>query len=145
MNFLNALTAERCFSCKRKPKRYSQRVDVGADIERRVFKLFRAGECRSTNKSVMGQRLQIGLSVNCFSQPEVDYFYGREGVASRSYHLDVVRVQEHQICRLQVSMDQSAFFRSGQCRGHLLRNGNGGTRIERPGAANAFIKRLALD
>src|SRR5215472_6550619 len=91
VNFLNASTVERCFSCKRKPKRYPQRVDVGADIERRVFKLFRAGECRCTNKSVMGQRLQIGLSVNCLSQPEVDYFYGREGAARHCYHFVVVR------------------------------------------------------
>jgi hypothetical protein len=42
-------------------------------------------------------------------------------------------------------MDQSALFRSGQCRGDLLRNADDGTRIERSGAVNAFIKGLALD
>ena len=38
-----------------------------------MFKLFRAGEYRRTDKSVVGQRLQIG-GVKSFGQTEVDYF-----------------------------------------------------------------------
>src|SRR5262249_36396351 len=110
-----------------------------------MFKLFRAGECWRTDKSVMCQRLRIGLSVNCLSKTEVDYFYGRDGAARHGYHFVVVRAQEHQICRFQVAMDQSALFRGGQCRSDLPRNADGGTRIERSSAANAFIKRFALD
>ena len=110
-----------------------------------MFKLFRTGECRCADKSVMCQRLRIGLRVNCLGQTEVDYFYGRDGAARHCYHFVVVRAQEHQICRFQVAMDQSALFRSGQCRGDLLRNADGGTRIERSGAVNAFVKSLALD
>ena len=63
------------FSGKREPERFAQRVDVGAHVERSMFKLFWAGECRRADKSVMGQRLRIGLSVNCLSQTEVDYFH----------------------------------------------------------------------
>ena len=37
------------------------------------------------------------------------------------------------------------FLCSGEGRGDLLCNSDGGTRIERPGAVNAFIKGLALD
>src|SRR5215468_2163631 len=110
-----------------------------------MFKLFRAGECWRTDKSVMCQRFRIGLSVNCLGQTEVDYFYGRDGATRHSYYFVVVRAQEHQICRFQVAMDQSALFRSGQCRGDLLHNADGGTRIERSDAMNALVKSLALD
>src|SRR5215468_260104 len=110
-----------------------------------MFKLFRAGECWRTDKSVMCQRLRIGLSVNCLGQTEVDYFYGRDGAERHCYYFVIVRAQEHQICRFQVAMDQSALFRSDQCRGDLLRNADRGTRIERSGAANAFIKSFSLD
>ena len=110
-----------------------------------MFKLFLTGECRCADKSVMCQRLRIGLSVNCLGQAEVDYFYGRDAAARHSYHFVVVRAQEHQICRFQVAMDQSALFRSSQCRGDLLRNADDGTRIERSGATNALFKGFALD
>jgi hypothetical protein len=36
-------------------------------------------------------------------------------------------------------------FRGGQSGGDLLCDLDGGTRIERPGAANAFFQGLALD
>src|SRR6266850_754913 len=62
------------FSSEYEPKCFAQRVDVGAHVERRMVKLLRAGECRRTDKSVMGQRLGIDLSVNCLSLAEVDYF-----------------------------------------------------------------------
>jgi hypothetical protein len=42
-------------------------------------------------------------------------------------------------------MDQPVLFCGGEGRGDLLCNPDGGTRIERPGAVNAFIKGLALD
>ena len=75
VNLLHATACKWRFSCEREPERFAQRVDVGAHVERRMFKLFRAGECRRADKSVMGQRLRIGLSVNCLSQTEVDYFH----------------------------------------------------------------------
>jgi len=37
------------------------------------------------------------------------------------------------------------FFCGGQSGGDLLCNSDGGTRIERPGAANALLQGLALD
>src|SRR5258705_11961672 len=99
------------FSCKREPERLAQRVDVGAHVERGMFKLFRAGECRCTHKSVMGQRLRIGRSMKSFSQPEIDYFYHRNlALAEYAYftslgpcliafhHFGVVRIYEHQVC-----------------------------------------------
>ena len=75
VNFLHAMACKWRFPCKREPERFAQRVDVGAHVERRMFKLLRAGECRRTHESVMGQRFRIGFSVNCFSQTEVDYFH----------------------------------------------------------------------
>ena len=57
------------------PERFTERIDVGAHVERRMFKLLRAGECRGAHESVMGQRLWIDLSVNCLGQTEVDYFH----------------------------------------------------------------------
>src|SRR5215831_9048169 len=110
-----------------------------------MFKLFWTGECRCADKSVMCQRLRIRRGVNCLGQTEVDYFYGRDGAARHCYHFVVVRAQEHQICRLQVAVDQSTLFRSGECRGDLLCNSDGGTRIERSAPVNAFVKILALD
>jgi hypothetical protein len=75
VNLLHATACEWRFSGKREPERFAERIDVGAHVERSVFKLFRTGECRRTDKSVMGQRLWIDLSVNCLSQAEVDYFH----------------------------------------------------------------------
>src|SRR5216117_1578319 len=75
MNLLRASASKWRFSCEREPERFAQRIDVGAHVERRMFKLLRTGECRRTHESVMGQRLRIGLSVNCLSQAEVDYFH----------------------------------------------------------------------
>ena len=70
MNLLHA-TASKCrFSCQREPERFAQRVDVGAHVERRMFELFRAGECRRAHESVMGQRLRIDLSGNALARPK---------------------------------------------------------------------------
>src|SRR6267378_1238214 len=68
VNFLDAMACKWRFSCEREPERFAQRVDIGAHVERRMFKLLRAGECRRTDESVMGQGLRIGLSVNCLGQ-----------------------------------------------------------------------------
>src|SRR4029077_6948778 len=106
-----------------------------------MFKLLRTGECWRTNKSVMCQRLWIRRGVNCLCQTEVDYFHQQFFVVASF----PIGRDEHQICRLQVAMDQSALFRSGQCRGDLLCNADGGTRLERSGMANTFINSLALD
>ena len=75
VNLFHAMACKWRFPSEREPECFAQRVDVGAHVERRVFKLFRAGECRRADESVMGQRLRIGLSVNCLSQTEVDYFH----------------------------------------------------------------------
>ena len=75
VNLLHATACKWRFSREREPERFAERIDVGAHVERRMFKLFRAGECRRADKSVMGQRLRIGLSVNCLGQTEVDYFH----------------------------------------------------------------------
>ena len=40
-----------------------------------MFKLFRTGECRRADESIMGQRLRIGFRVKSFGQTEIDYFY----------------------------------------------------------------------
>ena len=80
------------FSGKREPERFAQRVDIGAHIERRMFKLFRTGECRCADKSVMGQRLRIGRRVKSFSQTEVDYFHhGNPALAERAYFIRLER------------------------------------------------------
>src|SRR6476469_617585 len=74
------------FSCKREPERFAERIDVGAHVERRMFKLFRAGECRRTDESVVGQRLRIGCAVKSFGQTEIYYFYHRNAaLAERAY------------------------------------------------------------
>ena len=75
VNLLHAMASKWRFSSEREPERFAQRIDVGAHVERSVFKLFRAGECGCSDKSAMGQRLRIGLSVNCLGQTEVDYFH----------------------------------------------------------------------
>ena len=49
------------FSSEREPERFTERVDVGAHVERRMFELFRAGECRCTDESIVGQRLRVDL------------------------------------------------------------------------------------
>jgi len=66
-----------------------------------MFELFRTGECRRTDKSTMGQRLQIGLTVNCLSQTEVDYFDQQFFVVAS---LPIGR-DEHQVCRLYIAVD----------------------------------------
>src|SRR5437016_9946411 len=99
------------FSGKREPERFAQRVDVGAHVERRMFKLFRTGECRRTDKSVMGQRFRIRGCVKSFGQTEIDYFYhGNPALAERAYstslgpsliaphRFGVVHIYQHQIC-----------------------------------------------
>ena len=74
-----------------------------------MFKLFRAGECRRTDKSLMSQRQRTSLSVKRLGYTEVDYFYGRAGALRRPfaarpavapYHFGFVRLDEHQVCRL---------------------------------------------
>ncbi len=75
VNLLHAVPGKWRFSCKREPECFTERINVGAHVERRMFKLLRTRECRGTDKSVMGQRLRIGLSVNCLGQAEVDYFH----------------------------------------------------------------------
>src|SRR6478752_4954646 len=102
-----------CFSGKRKPERFAQRINVGAHVERRMTKLFGAGECRGADKSVVGQRLRIRCRVKSFGQTEIDYFYhGNPFLAEHGYstslrlsvitrlHFGVVRIDEHQICWL---------------------------------------------
>src|SRR5205814_5624600 len=100
-------------SGKREPERFAERINVGAYIQRRMFKLFRAGECRCTDESVVGQRLRIGFSVKSFGQTEIDYFYhGNPALAQLAYFTSLglgliafhqfgfVRIYEHQVCWL---------------------------------------------
>src|SRR5580765_5162690 len=75
MDLAQSTAGKWCFSCEREPERFAQRINVGAHVERGMFKLFRTGERRRTHESVMGQRLQIRSSVNCLSQTKVDYFH----------------------------------------------------------------------
>src|SRR5215831_15000626 len=105
------MTCKRRFSCEREPERFAQRVDVGSHVERRMFKLFRTGECWRTDKSVMGKRLRIRCGVKSFGQTEIDYFYhGNPALAERAYstslrpsliascQFDVIGIYEHQVC-----------------------------------------------
>src|SRR6476659_5838594 len=98
------------FSGKCEPERLAQRVDVRAHVERRMFKLFRAGECRCTHESALCQRLPIRCRVKSFGQTEIDYFHHRNpALAERPYstslkpgliaslHFGVVRIYEHQV------------------------------------------------
>src|SRR6266567_5028957 len=74
------------FSGKREPERFAQRVDVGAHVECRVFKLFGTGECWRTDKFVMGQRRRIRCAVKSFGQTEIDYSYHRNtALPERAY------------------------------------------------------------
>ncbi len=81
-----------------------------------------------TNLSCVG-RFRISLTVNCMSQTEVDYL-GRRGAAGHCYHFVVVGAQERQFFRFRRD-GSMPHFRSGQCRGGLLRNADDGRRIER--------------
>ena len=72
MNLFHAAARKWRFPGKCEPECFAQRVDVGAHVERRMFKLFWTGECWRTDKSVVCQRLRIGRGVNCFGQTEID-------------------------------------------------------------------------
>src|SRR5215469_10115900 len=111
MDLSQATAGKWRFSGKREPERFAQRVNVRAYVERRVFKLFRTGECRCPDKSVMSQRLRVACVVKSFGQTEIDYFHHRnpalaEGAQSTSlgprlialHHLGLVGIYEHQIC-----------------------------------------------
>src|SRR4029077_121474 len=98
------------FSGKCEPERFAQRIDVGAHVERRMFKLLRAGECRGADESAMGQRLRIRRGVQSFGQTEInDFYHGNPALAQRAYstslspnviapRFGIVRIYEHQIC-----------------------------------------------
>ena len=75
VNLIYAMACKWRFSSEREPERFAQRVDIGAHVEGRMFELLRAGECRCADKSLMSQRLRIGLRVQGFGQTEVDYFH----------------------------------------------------------------------
>src|SRR4029077_1825330 len=113
VDFRKGTAGKWSFTGKREPNRFAQRINVGAYIQRGMFKLFRTRKCWRTNKSATGQRFRIRRSVKSFSQTEINYFYhGNPALAQCAYstslgpsliaplHFGVVRIYEHQICWL---------------------------------------------
>src|SRR5262245_29069461 len=80
------MTGKWRFSCKREPERFAQRVNVGAHVERRMFKLFGARERWGAHESIVGQRLWIGCGVKSFCQTEINYFHHRNSALAERAH-----------------------------------------------------------
>ena len=102
----------------------------------------------------MSEPHRIDRCMESFRQAEINDLYARDSALGRpfpprpavaAYQLGLVRIDEHQICRLQIAVNQSSLFGRRQRSGDLLGDNNRRAGIERPGASHALLERLALD
>ena len=106
-------TRERRLAGQHEIERRAQGIDIRADVHFAFFHLFRAGEVWRADKSAHRERAGVFTGIlGDLGQSEVDDFD----------HQFSFLVDQHQVGRLQVAMNQLLFGGDRQCASHLERN-----------------------